>query len=850
MRSIRLLLGVLTGVILLQGLGLLLVGILIYQTTPQGVLARDTFVGRIPGILSLVRVIDRSMNIFYWGQSAPDTLPYYVLHMDPGDLAKIEDALPRVPPSSSYGNLFLQDENQVWVKGEFQADGEIFDVDVRVRGDLFNHWAYRKKSWRIRFSKEKLWRGIREITLIIPEDRAWFGEILNVERAQKFGLPQPPTRFVTMSLNGSSPMLYIEFEHWTKEMLEKLGFGDANLYQTGGGSSSFDQWDPIEESTGYWKKYVSAHSTPFDSKEEVDLLLRAPEKMRLLFDEDQLVKWYAHSLLAGSKHVIDHNIRLLFDRSRGRFIPIPWDVHLYGLSNIAQSPNNFLWRAIFADPILRLKVYRFLWEYVSDDKKVQSDIDRAEYLRALIERSAYRDTVKLPSNRAVKNDLDMRMAQVRGNFEVMKKELSLSEVLIDQRISDHGVTLDITARGTSPAVLSKISDAEEARIYRDTGDGILGKDDREIRLEGDEGLLWADFVENGKAPYTRHRFFVALSNGPLNIEVRNAVTGKKATVIGKSIIDERTFAALDGVKTDRNTFIRRYPAFEAFGDGVRLIGTHTFLEDVIIPKDVPLTVGAGTTVRMGSGVSMVSYSPVKIEGTSAAPVRFIPATKNPWGVLGVLHAGGASSVSWAEFDGGGQDAVNGTFMSGMVAFHSSPVTIRDSIFRHAHGDDALNIKYIPADLARLRFEDNAADAIDIDVASGGILEDSIFTVSDIVDSNGDGIDLSWSSVILKNVTIRGSGDKCISIGESSQLLIQGATLEGCSMGIAVKDGSKARAERVILRKNAIGIAGYVKKPEFAAPSIEVFDGVFEQNGKDFLTLSGATIAVDGVGVVP
>mgnify|MGYP000748904391 CR=1 FL=1 len=54
-------------------------------------------------------------------------------------------------------------------------------------------------------------------------------------------------RFARLSLNGDSAMIYIEMEHWTKEMFEKQGRTNVNVYQTGGGTSVFSQWDSVFE---------------------------------------------------------------------------------------------------------------------------------------------------------------------------------------------------------------------------------------------------------------------------------------------------------------------------------------------------------------------------------------------------------------------------------------------------------------------------------------------------------------------------------------------------------------------------------------------------------------------------
>lgn len=430
MRRDRLFLGVLTAGVAILGIGLLILGVLFYQATPKSVLVSQSFVARVSPALGVIRMLDRALNPFYRGPAPEESLPHYDLTLNRAELQAIEDSLPR-------DDVYLSEDAKGWAEGTLAFEGKTYDVKARVRGDRYNHWLFRKKSWRLSFPDDALFFGIKEMNLIIPEDRVWFVEALSAFRADTFGLFHPPMRFVTASINGSGPMLYLEIEHWTKEMLEKQARpGDVNLYKTGGiGTSSFNPgWDPIEADVAYFDKYQSAAATPHDSYEEVELLFSLSREgahldpnfqktVDLLFDHKKLVRWYALSLLAGNLHVSGDNLRFFWDVSRGRFEPIVWDISSTAPRSLLEPPGNALWNEVFAVPAWRLEVHRFLWEYVNDTKRVERDLAEVERLRALIERAAYRDPVKLQSNRQVRADLDRAMSQVRANIDFLKKEL-------------------------------------------------------------------------------------------------------------------------------------------------------------------------------------------------------------------------------------------------------------------------------------------------------------------------------------------------------------------------------------------------------------------------------------------
>ena len=669
MRRLHLLLGILALLIAVQMIGAMLLGLLIYQATPNSVLARQTFIGRIPGMLTSVRVIDRSMNILYRGQKPPEDIAHYSLDIDKEDMTRIEEALPTELPSPWYGNLVLTDDGKEWANANFTADGKTYKVKVRVRGDIFNHWAYSKKSWRVKFSKDDLFNGIREMNLIIPEDRSWFAEFVNVYRMRKFNLLHPPMEFVTVSMNGSKPLLYTQIEHWTKEMLEKQGrSGDSNVYQTGGGDSYFQQWDPVFDEVGYWDKYFNKPGS--DTYEEVDLLLKLSEegahkdpsylnKLKTIVDTDRLISWYVVSALAGSRHVTDFNVRLFFDASRGVFEPLPWDINLYVPRTLLSLPGNKFLNEVFRVPQIKLAAHRAIWEYIENDEEVADDFAERDRLFALIERRAYRDPLKLMSNRQAKKEFEKLVWKIESNIDFLKDELKISEVLITERIpsianQNKGLVriLDFTARGIAFANLSEISVQKEyadmvrrgnLQLWRDDGDGVWGREDMRVALGLNEeskdekhvtietqdellSLLWSgDPVLNANgtvktAPHTRHRFFLVASGEldrdaiDLDITVRNAVTGKKAQVIGDVLVDERTFEHLNEAYMSKKEFLKRYPFFSSNGaNGVALRGVHISNETIIVPSTVRLTIKPGTTVRMGKNVSILSRPTWRID---------------------------------------------------------------------------------------------------------------------------------------------------------------------------------------------------------------------------------------------
>ncbi|MBT3293356.1 hypothetical protein HN512_02510 [Candidatus Peregrinibacteria bacterium] len=901
MRRLHLVLAIIAIIITVQASAIAGLGLLIYQSTPNSVLARETFIGRIPGALVMVRAADRALNIFYRGEKPETPLPKYSLKIDKDDLKELKQALPTELPSKWYGNLFLQDEDKYWAKAIFSdSDGEEYEVKVRVRGDIFNHWAYNKKSWRVKFSKEKLFNGMREINFILPEDRGWFIEPLNVYRAGKFNLLHPPIRFVRVSVNGSGPLLYTEIEHWTKEMLEKQNRpGDVNIYNTGGGNSAFQQWDPAFDHLEYWDKYIEDPSGVENYEEVMELLSLSEEGSHLdpeyvnrlgaIMDIDKVIDWYVLSMLAGSRHVRDFNVRLFYDTSRGLFEPIPWDINMYNPRTVLAPPGNKLLNEIFRVPSLRARAHKRVWKYVQDDYQVSDDLDKVDELLNQIERAAYRDSLKINSNRQVKHQLEDRKKQVKSNIEWLKEELNTCEVLVSEAIPEtseqnRGLLLSMifTVRGIADAEFKEIHlpdelvpllKSEDLRLWKDTGNGVWGDEDIPLFLrlrenldsssgsvamvEGLSSLLGRgdpELNENERVvsvPHAKHTFFLTSSTNiqvpkeryPLKVDIRNAITGNKADLLGEMIVDEQKFERLEESYISKEAFLNKYPFFTAGEQNtVILNGIHKISETLIIPSTVHLVIRPGSTLRMGAGVSIFSYAPVTMIGYKEAPIIISAERESePWGVFVVVNAKDPSALQWVDISDGSEARLNGVLVTGMLSFQSSPVTIVDSVIRNAHGDDGLNLKNIYVDVNRVRFEKNSADGLDIDFALSGKVENSLF-----IGNGNDGLDISGSPIVIKNIEVDGSADKCISVGEQSTPLIHDATLKNCKYGLAVKDDSHAKVERVLFEKNDIAISAYVKKIFFKPPSVSVTDSTFRRNKENTVALSGAIIEVDSV----
>ena len=62
------------------------------------------------------------------------------------------------------------------------------------------------------------------------------------------------------------------------------------------------------------------------------------------------------------------------------------------------------------------------------------------------------------------------------------------------------------------------------------------------------------------------------------------------------------------------------------------------------------------------------------------------------------------------------------------------------------------------------------------------------------------------------------GDKGVSVGEESYVIVDGVVVDGATIGAASKDLSYLRIENIALKNCNQGFAAYQKKPEYGVSS--------------------------------
>lgn len=366
--------------------------------------------------IPLYRSLYKLPDIFWmpWAAFAQSELPTYEIFITPKNIERMNEALPDQPFASN-----MNVGSKVWVPAYFRAPGYEGNVRVRYRGNLASHWNAYQKSYLIRFPNSNLYNGMRRMNLVIPSKRRYFAMSLNGYRAEKLGLIKPDEQYVNLNVNGAQTGVLLAFEHWSQEWIEKMPMSAlSTIYGVDEGKG------PIENHWSSWNSELLDRK-PLEALSEI--IEHAPDEefkklIPLLIDIEDWYAWDVMFILASGYHTDPatfgaNNLVMIFDRSEGRFKPVPYNTVIYtpsfrrevGNSGIIGKPP-LLHQRILSIPEFRARRDEVFREYVANNRK--DDIAFVDAWRNTYTREFLMDTAKNDNHFSF-------LAQVRENYNAM-----------------------------------------------------------------------------------------------------------------------------------------------------------------------------------------------------------------------------------------------------------------------------------------------------------------------------------------------------------------------------------------------------------------------------------------------
>ncbi len=747
--------------------------------------------------------------------------------------------------------------NNDYVAATLEHESDRWRVQLRLKGDNIDHLKHDKWSFRVRVKGDNAIFGMKQFSLHDPSTRNYIYEWLYHRALKREGIIALRYEFVHLTLNGKRLGIYALEEHFEKRLIENnkrregpiIRFDENAMWKeivslsrefkdrthTGSGSYLSSKIDGFQS-----RQSLSSKSTTGSYARAIHLLegfRRGVLSTSEVFDVPLMARYFALVDLFGAEHGARwHNIRFYHNPVTSKFEPIGFDgncgrnikevsaasrLDKGDHDNANTNANNFRAR-LFKDNIF-LSAYLEQLNRVSQEKYVgellkslEEDLSEArsilyrewphepfEKLTVLYRNAKYIRTVLTPWQSVHVHFAGVSNRQV--NLQVGNAQLFPVDI-VGLMLPEYDKVLPIEDGPT------RIAGKPLKRIVRY----------RTVSFSLPNGYDWS--FERLKRIQLRCRLAGAKETRDVQVFPYEYQNNQRLIDPAHKRPNAHRFSWLV-VNDERKT--------------IRLkTGRHEIRENVVLPTGYTVIGEAGTTIDLLNKAAIVSYSPLQWVGTKEKPIRVISSDKSGQGLV-VLQARGKSTLTYVQFDGLRYPDQNFWKLTGSVTFYESDVHADFCGFANNRSEDGLNILRSNFSLTNCEFKNITSDAFDADFCEGTISDSSFVNV------HNDGIDVSGSTIQVKNVRIHKAGDKAISSGEESTLTADNIEIVECKVGLASKDLSDLTVNNARIDKCQYVFAAFRKKPEFGGARLKATNLRITESGERHLIEDGSHLTVDG-----
>jgi hypothetical protein len=758
------------------------------------------------------------------------------------------------PEQLSLFQLRSSRRGKIVLPGKIWWDGQWGNADVALRGENVFHWGSDLKSYKIRL-KGRDTGGQDVFNLVNPKDAGGFDLLYGEETGKRLGLLTPgsiPCRFM---LNSKNQGLYVCQQNVNASWIRDQGRVPGNLYSGDilfmGFDSSMNTATHLWDRASLWQEEMKVPGVGDTQTDLTDFLravsdvVSAPataepaalyKQLAAAADIDAFLRLWVTQTWSKSIHQDEfHNWRLYFDPSKGVIEPVVWDaLRDEGTSSLAaldaplprpqlallrfpemnQRRYEILYRELVAPELKEHAFEKWAMDFFAKTRHTNlsaSSIDEIDYVpNVMMWRPASRLDVLTVKDREI--------AFIRNHTQALAAALRAVEIDRPECVRKDSVRLECGFVLKSRAGLRLVGIAGPAGAQGEASLAAQGPAGHWRFAAGAPGegapqfFPVMDTVPDHRAPgrvkavIAPVRQFFTLDGqagaGPLRLVFLNTITGERTIVPFMPVERPSVSSALTGFS---------FAPMPASAAGEIRLGPGVVKLEKTLRGNLgqPVRIVAGTTLRMGHGVSLVVNGPLYIDGTEQAPVRIVPAKAGePWGGLLVIGAAaGGTALHHCQVAGGSVAQAGNVLVTGLASFyHLSALTIDHCSFTDNESDDALHLLHVKqAILSDIKIQRAKGDCADFDYADGTLDRFATKTCAN------DGINLTGSKIILRNASFSDNGDKGASVGENSLVLFEDSILQGNSIGLLAKDGARAvLGSGVRFADNKLDVTGFKK----------------------------------------
>ena len=797
-------------------------------------------------------------------QIAPDMLVKIIV--DEESWKKIE-----TKRNEAFTKGVLESSDDDYVKMKFAYKGDTLKGKMRLKGDWLDHLKGDKWSYRIKLKSKYSWRGMKTFSLQTPLSRSYLDEWIAHKVFAQEDVLTTRYGFINVMVNDVDMGVYAYEEHFDKHLLEYnnrregpiVKFDESRFWLR---NKLFEIEDSVYNIPYFYdckvlpfKENRTANSqtllSEFEIAQDLMLMYKSWEyPVNKIFDIEKLAKYFALINVTQGYHGIAwHNQRFYFNPVLCVLEPIAFDcythVGVYGFNNHIiffdyDEPNNYvdneldLFNQYFLDKKFRELYLFYLNKYSQEDfinKTYNSYKDEIELYTELInEEFVYNyDTTFLLNNASLiqkeLNEKREKLLNIREpNMSIANKskydfDLKASPEIPPYYVSayiqkDLGNEIQVKVVNDYAADIKIIGYLDEFNISHNIKGRVVKS------INSDNNKLDFQISKNVKTLIYKTKVMTETFTVPI---YRWRYPEKQSPRMG--LLAKSNTVTIKPFLKDDKVIIPR--------------GKHTFNTPVIIPRGYTLEIMAGATIDLKNKAFLLSFSPVKLNGTKGEEIVIQSSDGTSMGFI-VLQSNEKSTLTDVVFSQLNVLNYKGWSLTGAVTFYESDVEMQNVTVRDNRCEDALNIIRSEFTMKNCDFDNIYGDAFDSDFSSGTI------EFTNFRDIGNDAIDFSGSEININNCKIQKTGDKGISGGEKSHLTVNNVSITNSNIGIASKDNSIVEIEKVKINSSQYGLVVFNKKSEYNASAqmlannVELIDVMVP-----ILIEQGSVYVEDGVTIV-
>jgi hypothetical protein len=749
-------------------------------------------------------------------------------------------------------SLFKND----YIKSKVFVDGKKYKAKLKFHagGDINP-----KSQYRIKLKKNNLLDGMRIFSLLHLDK-------LNAPMALAYYLQEKHlglsvnNKLVKLRINGVDQGVYFLEERLGKELLERNNLSGYDVIK-------FDNtWDHQYLKLGHRHPFVyTLASMELNNISGRDvgqkyilnnILNKKNDDVFKYIDKDYWAKYMAIlSVFGDFQTIYGDNAKYIYNTSNGKVYPFlrtehvlnklqttdsySFDKFLFDTSVHDNRDEERSYTGIFSD-ILQDEEFRFLrnkylYGLVKDKKKIIDKYD--EFNKRMLEITDSDSSNMMPT-RYFRIKAGKLRENLVYNFDMIERYLSYSKVYVSfNRYNDNSYILDIEADSNSSLRIKSLSINSTEKLYIDDHNGKVSSiDSRNAKQYFTSELFQLDLDKSLSIKPKRRRFRIyakdKLNINNFDIGFENAITNEN--IPKNKILVSTSEVPLQDFEYKFRSVIPKYKGIVLDLEKKQYTfksKEYIINDNLIFPYGFSVVIEKGSKIFLSKNKSIIVRGSLYVNGTKDNKV--VITNLNNKSYFGTLASIGDSRteaiVSYLQLSGGSESNIDGLFLSGGLSLYSNGRTIVKNSHIHNNGaDDGLNIKNSEIILDNNTFSLNSSDQVDLDFCNG-IVKNNRFVSNSLnastlfnqssEDTNGDGLDLSGSRVVVHNNKFDGFPDKGISVGERTVALVSNNRFINNRSAITVKDQSNVYIYNNTYSNNKLNIEMYRKKGIFTQPSL-------------------------------